>query len=107
MGNPRRAVHVVPARGYRWKVKSAGAKRAAAIVPTMAEAIQIGRRIAMNNGRELIVHRRDGTIRSRDAFGNDPFPPVMEMQGQCRGNIVLGDWGMGGRNQLLRDDDGV
>ena len=67
----KKAVYVKP-KGKRWQVKSEGAKRAARIFPTQAEAIQVGRRIAMNRGCELIVHRTDGT---KDSYGNDPFPP--------------------------------
>lgn len=72
---PKRVVHVLPRKG-KWVVKSAGATKAAKITDTMAEAIQVGRRIAMNRGSELIVHRPDGTMRSRDSYGSDPFPPV-------------------------------
>jgi hypothetical protein len=70
----KRAVHVTP-KGDGWKVKSANAERAVKVTATQVEAIQIGRRIAMNRGAELIVHRTDGTIRSKDSYGSDPFPP--------------------------------
>lgn len=70
----KKSVHVTP-QGDGWKVKSANAERAAKITATQAEAIQIGRRIAANRGAELIVHRVDGRIRSKDSYGNDPFPP--------------------------------
>jgi hypothetical protein len=43
---------------------------------TLADAIKIGRRIAMNRGCELIVYRVDGTMRSKDSLGTDPFPPM-------------------------------
>lgn len=70
----KKAVHITP-KGIGWKVKSANADRAVKVTSTQAEAIQIGRRIAMNRGAELIVHRTDGTIRSKDSYGADPFPP--------------------------------
>lgn len=70
----KKAVHIVPA-GNSWKVKSAGSEKSSKVTSTQAEAIQVGRRIAMNRGSELVVHRTDGTIRSKDSFGNDPFPP--------------------------------
>lgn len=70
----KKAVHVSP-KGGQWKVKLASAKRAVKITLTQSEAIQIGRRIAIKRGAELIVHRTDGTIRSKDSFGSDPFPP--------------------------------
>jgi len=42
-------------------VKTDGSTRAYRITNTLDEAIQIGRRIAMNNGYELIVHRQKQT----------------------------------------------
>ena len=69
----RNAVHVTPSSGG-WKVKSVGAERAAKITSTQAEAIRLGRQIATNRGAELIVHRSDGTVRSKDSYGNDPLP---------------------------------
>lgn len=70
----KKAVHIVPS-GNQWKVRTAGAERAAKVTQTQAEAIEVGRRMAATRGTELIVHRQDGTIRSKDSFGNDPFPP--------------------------------
>lgn len=66
----------VYATGTKWSVKTQGTKRRVKICDTLAEAIQIGRRIAMNRGCELRVHRVDGTMRSIDSFGKDPFPPL-------------------------------
>lgn len=71
----KKAIHVGPTRDGRWYVKTAGNEKRHRIVDTMGEAIVIGRRIAMNRGTELIVHRTDGSIRSKDSFGVDPFPP--------------------------------
>ncbi len=45
-----------------WKVKSAGADRATAIVETKAEAVELAREIAMNKKAELIVQNSDGEI---------------------------------------------
>lgn len=54
-------VHVTP-KGDLWRVKTSGASRAARITASQAEAIEIGRRIAMNNGYELIVRRPSSTL---------------------------------------------
>lgn len=59
------------ARG--WKVITRGNKKAHRIVATQGEAIQIGRRIAMNRACELIVYRQDSTIRSKDSFPAKPL----------------------------------
>jgi len=69
------AVHVTR-KGEGWKVKSRGAARAAKIAATQEEAVCIGRRIAARRGVELVIHRPDGCIRSRDSYGPNPFPPV-------------------------------
>ena len=49
--------------------------RATIRTDTQAEAIQRAREIARNQESELFIHGRDGRIRERDSFGNDPFPP--------------------------------
>ena len=58
-----------------WAVRGAGSQRATSVHSTQREAIAVGRRIAQAQKTELFVHGRDGQIRERDSFGNDPFPP--------------------------------
>lgn len=66
--------HVVPHEGG-WAVKGAGNTRATAVHETQREAIEHARGIAQNQSSELLIHGRNGQIRERDSFGNDPFPP--------------------------------
>lgn len=66
--------HVTPKDG-KWQVKGAGNKRATKIFKTQKEAEDFGREIAKNQKSELITHNRQGRIRSKDSFGNDPCPP--------------------------------
>jgi hypothetical protein len=66
--------HVVR-HGDGWAVKGAGNERATGVFGTQAEAINAGRRIAQNQSSELLVHGRDGRIRSKDSFGADLVPP--------------------------------
>jgi hypothetical protein len=70
----KKAIHVVPGDGG-WKVRTAGAAKAAKITSTQAEAIAKGKHMALRARTELIVHRADGTIRSKDSYGDDPFSP--------------------------------
>ena len=63
--------HVVP-NGSKWSVRKAGSSRATSTFETQGEAIQEGRKIARNQGTELFIHGRDGRIRERDSYGNDP-----------------------------------
>jgi hypothetical protein len=73
--NPKRGnQHVVP-RGNQWAVTGEGNSRATAIVPTQREAINIAKPIAQNQGGDVMIHGRNGQIRERNSYGNDPFPP--------------------------------
>ena len=69
MGN--KAQHVVP-NGTKWSVRQAGSSRATKTFDTQGKAIEKGREIAKNQGTELFIHGRDGRIRERDSYGNDP-----------------------------------
>lgn len=42
---------------------------------TQGNAIDAGRREAKRDGVDLVTHGRDGRIRSKDSYGNDPNPP--------------------------------
>lgn len=66
--------HVVPVHG-EWGVRGEGNDRLTSIHPTQGEAIDAAREIAINQRSDVVIHRPDGTIRDRDSYGNDPFPP--------------------------------
>lgn len=66
--------HVVP-HDRGWAVKSPGSERATVVSPTQKEAIERAREIAKNNHSEVVIHGRDGKIRDKDSYGNDPNPP--------------------------------
>lgn len=66
--------HVVPS-GNKWAVRGAGNERCTKIVATQKQAIKIARVIAIYQQSELVIHKKDGTIRDKDSFGNDPYPP--------------------------------
>ncbi|MCU0882760.1 MAG: DUF2188 domain-containing protein [Hyphomonadaceae bacterium] len=68
------AQHVIPSLSG-WKVKRSGASKASSIHQTQADAIAAGRRIAQKQKTELYIHDRDGLIRGRNSYGNDPSPP--------------------------------
>lgn len=67
--------HITPHPKGGWQVKSAGAKRATVRTATQRDATVKGREIARNNGTELFIHGKNGRIRERDSYGNDPHPP--------------------------------
>ena len=67
--------HVTPHPKGGWQVKGAGNTKATIIVDTQNKAISIGKSIAQNQSSELFVHGKNGQIRERNSYGNDPFPP--------------------------------
>ncbi len=58
-----------------WAVKGAGNEKATRVKETQQEAIDIAKQIAKNQQSEMLIHRRNGKIRERNSYGNDPFPP--------------------------------
>lgn len=73
MSNPK-DVHIV-SRGDKWAAVRPRNDRASGVFPTQEQAVSQGRQIARNNHSELLIHGRNGQIRARDSFGNDPCPP--------------------------------
>lgn len=66
--------HVV-GRDGEWAVLGAGNTRDTARFSTQAEAVDRATEIARNQQSEVLIHGRDGRIRERNSYGNDPFPP--------------------------------
>ncbi|MCB0561276.1 MAG: DUF2188 domain-containing protein [Lewinellaceae bacterium] len=60
--------HVVP-HPKGWAVKGEGNERYTAIYPYQDDAIERAREIAQNYGADVIIHRKDGTIRDRINYG--------------------------------------
>lgn len=67
--------HIVP-KDNGWAVKGAGNSKVTKTFETQKDAIDFGRQIAKNQESELVIHRKDGTIRDKDSYGNDPAPPI-------------------------------
>jgi len=65
--------HVVPNNG-KWSVRRAGASKASSTYTTQKEAVAKARDIAKNQQTELYIHGRDGRIRERNSYANDPIP---------------------------------
>jgi uncharacterized protein YdaT len=66
--------HVVPHEDG-WAVRGEGNQRVTSVHDTQGEATERAREIARNQRSEVVIHRRDGTIRDSDSYGNDPNPP--------------------------------
>lgn len=67
--------HVVPAPNGGWNVKKGGAARASKHFETQKKAVSWARGASRSAKGELVIHRRDGTIRAKDSHGPDPLPP--------------------------------
>jgi hypothetical protein len=59
--------------GTNWKVSQGGST--ISTHRTQSTAVDSGRREAKRDRVDLVTHGRDGRIRSKDSFGNDPLPP--------------------------------
>lgn len=68
---PRKGVHVVPSGG-KWLVTKEGSATATSSHRTQAAASKKARSVAKQDKTELFVHGRDGRIRERNSYGNDP-----------------------------------
>lgn len=66
-------IHVTPdENGKGWKVTREGQDRAIARTDTQAQAAERGRQAARNSKVEFNLHGRNGQIREKDSYGNDP-----------------------------------
>lgn len=60
--------HVVPT-GSEWGVRGEGNERLTSKHLTQADAEAAARKIARNQGSEVVVHRPDGRIRDGHSYG--------------------------------------
>jgi len=67
-------IHVVP-KDDKWAVERENSQRASYLAETQKEAIELARELAINSKVELLIHGKDGKIRERNSYGNDPYPP--------------------------------
>jgi len=66
--------HVVK-RDDGWAVKGEGNSRDTSVLSTQGGAIRAATSIAKHQHSEVVIHGRDGRIRDKDSYGNDPCPP--------------------------------
>lgn len=65
-------IHVTPRPGGGWQAIGAGNQKATKITETQKQAIAAAIPIAKNNHSEVVIHGKDGRIRDKDSYGNDP-----------------------------------
>lgn len=66
---------VSPRDDGKWGVHGEGNQKDTKLFDTQKSAWDYAINIAKNQQSEVIVQGRDGRIRSKDSYGNDPFPP--------------------------------
>lgn len=59
----------------KMKVKQHGNSRASKNFDTQRDAIEYGRKRAIQDKTELYIKNRQGKIRDANSYGKDPFPP--------------------------------
>lgn len=72
----KRNIHTVhnSDRGI-WETKKEGQSKPLSSSHTKAVAEEKSVREAKKAGVEHIIHNKDGKIRDKDSYGNDPIPP--------------------------------
>ena len=87
-------VHVLP-RDDGWAVVREGNERATSVHPTQAEAAKAGREIARKDGTEFLLHAKDGRVRDRSNYGEDPSPQKEPPEGAVGGTLSEATQAMG------------
>lgn len=65
----------VSPRDDKWAVHGEGNQKDTKLFDTQKDAAAYARDIAINQKSEVIIQGRNGQIRSKDSYGNDPCPP--------------------------------
>ncbi len=67
----KRSQHVIPNLNGGWSVKSQGASRATKTFDSQDDAVTWAKLKSKKEGLDLVVHSRDGTVRSIHSYGKD------------------------------------
>lgn len=72
----RKSYHVTKNSDGGWKVKGAGSSRASSTHSTQEAAQKAATRLAKSQEKgQVVIHGRDGKIRTEHTYGSDPNPP--------------------------------
>jgi hypothetical protein len=81
-------VHIVP-RASGWATVRKGSDRAIGTYATRDAAIRAGRKVAKEGGTELIVHGRDGRVRSSHSYDRSEGRRTVKPAPPMKGRIAL------------------
>jgi uncharacterized protein YdaT len=70
----KKSHHVVPTPSGGWNVKKGGATRASRHFDNKQDAIQWGKQVSKNQKTDFVVHRKDGTIQSKENYRRGSKP---------------------------------
>lgn len=70
-----KTMHVTPHPDGGWQGKKGNAERVSFRTNTQAEAFEKAVEHGKREGLEVCLHNRQGPIREKNSYGNDPFPP--------------------------------
>ena len=68
-------IFVVPKPAGGWAVKRGGNPKPLSNHRTQANANEAAAEVAKEDGVDRVTLGKDGTIKSKDSFGHDPYPP--------------------------------
>lgn len=75
MAGKKKNYHVVPDGKKGWSNKKEGSSRPKSRHRKQRAAIDAAKKQAKKDGVEVVIHRKNGRIRDKDSYGNDPCPP--------------------------------
>lgn len=58
-----------------WSVKKEGSSKASSVHQTQSAAWTEAKRLARGSSGEAVLQSRDGSIRTKNTYGRDPYPP--------------------------------
>ncbi len=67
--------HITQRSDGNWQYKEIHNTRATGVTTTQLQAFKDARSVAINRRAEVVIHGRNGRIRQKNSYGNDPFPP--------------------------------
>lgn len=71
----KKDVHITPRAEGGWSVRREGAARASSNHDPQAAAVAAARSVARRDKVKFTLHGKDGRIRSKDSYDDDPYPP--------------------------------
>ena len=72
----RKSYHVTKNSSGGWNVKGAGSKKASSAHNTQKAAQKAATKLAKGQSKgQVVIHGRDGKIRTEHTYGSDPHPP--------------------------------